>query len=295
MTPDGSVPLPSLERARAEGLRLIDRDLLPWNRQDLIQAEPTRVRCEAGLVVRALVLCRRSHEMEDEVGDKTLHTFAVEVPSPKQDFGEQLARVLVEMIDREPRKCGHCILSGGRQACATCGGEGVYGTPPRDGDIAESACGPCRGTGRITCPKCDGLGTTRRVLLRYIEDRVDGMDAVFLPELPDDLATLVENALVDVDAFRDSLRYTLEQRHVSAGPYRSGGVDREPTFHGFPVSAALTRARQRVQILLAGGEMLQFAAECWAIPILHAVYEGDAEIAVFPGGSGRLHGVAVNR
>jgi len=270
---DPAIPyLPTLERARAEGLALPPH-------------KPAEERRVAALVVLAQVMRREAWDEETDLGPDALKQIERGDPPLPAAFEARSHRRLVDELGA--RRCTMCQEASGRARCRICNGAGTLG---------GRACS-CEG-GFVRCALCEGSGWMMRARLRYLQDQPLCMRELYAPPEMSFVSSLFtfEGTLERIVGPADppeALRCHDLRPRATATAYRGAG-DRvvEPDFHGHRFAGTIDKAVSALAQLSAGGRVVAQAVRAYAWPLLWLRYGPGApapEAVVFPDPTGALH------
>lgn len=283
--------LPTLERARAEGLALKARVWFhPLAGVDLLAREPVEQARLAAVTLVARVLSRSIWEKDVEMSGRLFADFPAAAPPALDAAHPGSYRVLVAQLDTGPSGCTQCTVQPGRELCGGCGGEGFILVG--HGRTQERLpCPRCVGKRTLPCSTCDGTARARRARVRYIDDREDALSYTYLPNLPPPLESTLDELLAPTADLPACLRVE-PSLQVSGGPYRGTAV--EPSFHGHRHGDPLRRALVAAAGISGQGQILRQDIRTYARPILLLRYKvagARRDAALVAGQGGVLRGV----
>lgn len=261
--------LPTVERARAEGLALPP-------------GAPEEERRVAALVVLASIVRREGWTEVVDLSPEAAEQLEPGDPPRPLSFEPRAHRRLAEDLGLRP--CTGCAGASGRARCPLCGGE-----PGR------RACS-CS-AGHVRCPSCMGAGRVRRVRVRHLEDRPLEVRELYAPPEMTFVPALfsfegaLERRLGATEPPEPLRCHDLRPRARSTA-YRGGG-DRvvEPDFHGHRFAGTIERAVSGLTALAAGGRLVAQAVRAYAWPLLWLRYGPDEptrDVVVYPDLTGAL-------
>lgn len=269
-----SLELPTLERARAAGLRVRSSPAWQfWRRSNVLAKEPGHLEKLGALWLDARLLIRSTRNSVEHVGPRTMAALARGEAEPK---GEQNTQYISALLDPSALACTFCSMSPGKSYCAACGGEGYRMEQRVDyqGNSREVrvSCEACHASGRVECGSCDGSATSQRVDMVWVEDSWKTLRYLYVPALPFALENAVREYAESVESWPANLAMPLEEQLIS-GPYRSGPT-RVEEFRGFVVDGPIDKARDMVDSIRGGGRVLSADVNAYVLPLLHAIFGG---------------------
>jgi hypothetical protein len=283
--------LPTLERARAEGLALQARVWFhPIAGVDLLAREPVEEVRLAAVTLAARVLSRSIWEKDVEMSERLFADFPAAAPPAVDATQPGSYRVLVSQLDTGAARCTQCPAQPGRETCGGCGGEGfiLVGSGRSQERVP---CPRCIGKRTLPCSTCDGTSNTRRARVRYIDDREGALSYTYLPSLPAALETALDEILAPSAELPACLRVE-PSIQVSGGPYRGTAV--EPSFHGYRHGDPLRRALVAAGGIAGQGQILREDIRTYARPLLLLRYKvagARRDAALVAGEGGALRAV----
>jgi hypothetical protein len=278
--------LPSVERARTEGLVARAKLWLLPIATDLLGRTPTEQHAVAAVVLRARVERRNVEQRVIQLPtDEVLSLPANPKPAPK-GFVTERHRYLIER-DPGPSDCEVCELKPGQMPCVVCGGTGVIHTTDAQGNQVTRSCYSCK-AGFVTCTTCAGSGTAVHCTVGVVDDHEASLDYTYVPAMTLDLELAV-GALLDAEVQPpDCLKVGFELK-TARSAYRGATKQVEAKHLGHHYGTPLDSARSAVRGLGLPGEFVGHDIQVFAWPILWLRYGGiggrhDVALVVDPNG-----------
>ncbi|HZF54464.1 MAG TPA: hypothetical protein VE093_37715 [Polyangiaceae bacterium] len=270
-THDPAAPfLPTFVRAQSEGL-------------PLPEGRPAEERRLSALIVHATILRRRTWSEEKVLPPSMIPNIPQGGPPSAADLEP---RTTVRLSGVTPLAgCAACARTPGRRACRICGGTGMLA-------YSQRPC-TCEG-GTIKCPSCDGGTITNRVRLSYYVDEPAWMREAYLPSelLHEPSLFGLESNLERTIGLNGEIVECLRCHDLSdttqGTAYRGGAKKKAPDFKGYDFADAVEKALGGLKALGAGMQVVHYAIQAYAWPVLWLRYSGGPSVAVFAGRDGSL-------
>jgi len=289
---DAQAYLPSLERARAEGLVARAKLWLLPIATDLLKRTPTEQHAVAAVVLRARVERRHVEARNIQMPERDVETLSrAPEPVPK-GFATRRHRYLLER-EAAPSDCDMCELHRGRVPCSVCGGTGVIHTTNSEGHQVTTRCPACGG-GFVICTTCAGSGMAVRCTVAEVDDHEASLSYTYVPSMALDLEMALSELLDARQAPPECLRVGFELK-TARSAYRGATKQVAAELMGHDYGAPLESARAAVGGLGLPGEFVGHDIEVYAWPILwlrHAGIGGRHEVALVVDGGGKLRAFA---
>jgi hypothetical protein len=267
-----TLPHPSLARARDLGLEVITRSFF-GGESNLLTREPDEESMQVAIVMRALVQRRAVQDARVWMSGpavKRLRDEGLQPVPPRARFDRYVQRALAEIHDRKSHACTHCSFTPGRAMCPICVGQGTVQEDEdslfrrREGPVR---CSACAGSGGTRCGPCDGEGQVFPVTVRTLSVGVGELEYVFVPAMAPSLHAALSQCLLGADALPAAFSFDVERPIVNESmSYRSHVPIGPERIYGIEAGQPLTEARVGLQRLSAGGEVIDRAVECFAVP-----------------------------
>ncbi len=265
-------PLPSLARARNLGLEVTARSFF-GGESNLLTRKPDEESMQVAVVVRALVQRRAVQDARVWMSGpavKRLRDEGLQKSHPRSRFDRYVQRALAQIHDRKGHACTHCSFTPGRAICPICVGQGTLEEDEsslfrrREGPVR---CAACAGSGGSRCGPCDGEGQVFPVTVRTLSVGVGELEYVYVPAMAPSLHAALSQCLLGADSLPAAFSFDVERPIVNESmSYRSHIPIGPERIYGIEASQPLSEARAGLQRLSAGGEVIDRAVECFAVP-----------------------------
>jgi len=289
---DTQAYLPSLERARAEGLVARAKLWLLPIATDLIKRTPTEQHAVAAVVLRARVERRHVETRTTQLPEKDVETLAPTPEPVPKGFATRRHRYLLER-QPAPSDCDMCELQRGRVPCSVCSGTGVIHTTDSEGNHTTARCPACGG-GFVICTTCAGSGMAVRCSVADVDDHEASLSYTYVPSMALELEMALGELLDARQAPPECLRVAFELK-MARSAYRGATKQVAAELMGHDYAAPLDSARAAVSGLGLPGEFVGHDIEVYAWPILWLRYRGIGrrrEVALVVDGGGKLRAFA---
>lgn len=281
--------LPTLERARAEGVIARAKLWFLPIATDLIGRTPTEQHSLAAVVLRARVERRHIQPRSVQLPKATVAKLpAAPEPVPK-GFATRRHRYL---IDREAgwADCEMCELRPGQMPCSVCSGTGRIHTTDREGHPTTRPCGFCL-SGFVGCTTCGGEGMAVRCTVADVDDHEASLEYTYVPSMTLDLELAVSELLDATSTLPECLRIGFELK-TARSAYRGATKQVAAEIRGHDYGAPLDSARAAVRGLGSPGEFVGHDTRVYAWPVQWLRYGGIGgrhDVALVVDGEGKLH------
>lgn len=262
--------IPTLERARREGVELPDEE--PLSQQRL-----------TALVVYATLLRRRTWAEDVEMPWERMSQFPRVAPPAPTDFTPRSHGFIEREISVD--NCTACAATPGKMKCRVCKGTGVLGQ-------IRFHCS-CEG-GFVPCPVCRGEAMSQRVRVRYFNDEPLQLRDAYLPSHLTSVPSLFSfestfERTINLDiAPPEPLRVNdLANRVGDATAYRGGERRQRPDFRGHDFGDTIEKAIGGLGAVSAGSAVPYYVLNAFAWPIVWLHYL-EKDIALFVGRLGLI-------